>query len=557
MWRGWVMCLITWLVLSNAVKAQSQHGFRISFADKVGTEHSLSNPLTFLSQRSLDRRTAQGIALDNTDLPVSARYVDSILTLTGGKLHITSRWFNYAIVLVSDSADILALQNKPYISKIEYMALYQGGLHKPGRTAEDTTQFTPGMKTTGSADYYGDAYRQTSLVRGDYLHDIGRKGQGKLIAVLDEGFTGVNTSPAFDSMMQSGRMVDGFNYSNISTNVFTNGQHGTSSLSTIAGNLPGIYVGSAPYADYALYITEISGSEQEIEMDNIVAASERADSVGADVITISLGYDAFSAPAPRSLTYAQINGSTTIAARGANMATTKGILFVATAGNEGGGSWNYILTPGDADSALTIGNVAPDGTMASNSSYGPNSSGRVKPDVCAQGNPAYIIRGGSLPTTAYGTSLSTPQMAGWAVCLMQSATGTALQPWQVRSAIQKSAHLFNTPGPHTGYGIPNFHTALETLNVEKLPQMPNAQNWINVGPNPFDDEITIRFYLQRRGNLQWILTDISGRVIFTQEQAVISGVQTFKPNLPALQPGIYILKAIAGDQQAVTKIVKR
>lgn len=550
MCRGWILCFVGLLIISCSAIAQPQYGFRINFTDKGGTTHSLSNPLGYLSQRAIDRRTAQNIPIDSTDLPVSPDYMDSVLTLTGGKLHMTSKWFNYTVLLLDDSSDILTLQGKPFIDTIAYIAYYPAGLHKNGKVTPPVQK-----KTTGSAIYYGDAWQQTALVRGDYLHDIGRKGEGKLIAVLDEGFEGVDTGPAFDSLMNSTRLIDQYNYRDAVSNVFMNGLHGTTSLSTMAGNLPGTYVGTAPYADYALYITEIQGSEQVIEMDNIVAASERADSVGADIITISLGYDRFNLPAMFSLTYADIDGKTTIAAKAANVATAKGILFVASAGNEGGGSWNYILTPGDADSAITVGSVGLDRVPAGNSGYGPNSSGRIKPDVCMVGQPASVMRNGPNPLLSSGTSWATPQLAGWAACLMQ--TSTTLTPYQVRTAIQKSAHVYNNPGVQLGYGVPNFHTALDYLNIKNLPNMPDNGNWLTVSPNPFDKQLTIRVYSEQNTKAELVLTDIAGRVVYTTTANVAAGVRTIVPELPELNPGIYFLKATMEDKELTQKILRR
>ena len=557
MCRGVVLCLVGLLIFSGVAVAVPQYGFRISFTDKAGSTQSLSNPLGFLSQRAIDRRSAQSIIIDSTDLPVSPAYMDSVLVLTTGKVHITSKWLNYTVLLLDDSSDILALQGKPFIKSIEYIAYYPAGLHKPARTTTTTQNgtFSLPMKTTGSALYYGDSYLQTNLVMGDYLHDLGWKGQGKIIAVLDEGFADVNTAPAFDSMVNSGRLIDQYNYANATTNVFTNGLHGTTSLSTMAGNLPGKYVGSAPYAQYALYTTEIPGSEQVIEMDNIVAASERADSIGADIITISLGYDRFTLPVSFSLTYADIDGKTTIAAKGANMATTKGILFVASAGNEGGGSWNYILTPGDADSAMTIGSVGTDKIPAGNSGYGPNSAGHIKPDVCMLGQPASVMHNGPNPFLSSGTSWATPQLAGWAACLMQ-ASGN-FTPYQLRTAIQKSAHVYNNPGVQLGYGVPNFHYALQLLNVQDLPKMPDAKEWITASPNPFNDKLVLRIYKDRNGTVDISLTDISGRVVHSEALQVGAGIQKADISLPQLPTGIYYLKAVSADKEVVIKILKR
>lgn len=558
MCRGVVLCLFGLLISAGVVTAQQQHGFRISFTDKGGTPHTFADPTTYLSQRAIDRRNKFNIAIDSTDLPVSPAYMDSVLTQTGGKFHMASKWFNYTILLLNDSSDILTLQGKPFIKSIEYIAFYPSGLHKPTKQTAPTGNYSPyqlPMKTTGTAAYYGHPYNQVELVNGDYLHDLGWKGQGKLIALLDEGFANVNSAPAFDSMISDGRLVDQYNYVDANTDVFSNGMHGTTSLSTIAGNLPGTYVGSAPLADFALYITEVRGTEQVLEMDNVTAASERADSAGADVITISLGYDRFNLPEPTSLTYADIDGKTTIAARAANMATTKGILFVASAGNEGGGSWNYILTPGDADSAMTVGSVGLDRVPAPSSGFGPNSAGRIKPDVCMVGYPASVMRNGPNPDFSSGTSWATPQLTGYAACLMQ--TNKDFTPYEIRTAIQKSAHFYNNPGDQLGYGVPDFRYALQLLNINDLPRFPDADNWLSISPNPVQDRAIIRLYNEKSGNADITITDVSGRAVYHNSYATSTGVQTIDISLQQLSRGMYFLKANNGEQEKMVKVVKR
>ncbi|MDD3005806.1 MAG: peptidase S8, partial [Flavobacterium sp.] len=47
----------------------SQEDAWVYFTDKPDAATYLADPLTMLTQRSLDRRTAQGIALNNTDVP--------------------------------------------------------------------------------------------------------------------------------------------------------------------------------------------------------------------------------------------------------------------------------------------------------------------------------------------------------------------------------------------------------------------------------------------------------------------------------------------------------
>lgn len=426
------------------VNAQTpQYAYRIGFKDKQGAP-DLSNPLSLFSQRALDRRSAQGISLDSTDRPVSPVYVNDIFTTISGKLHVTSRWLNQIVVLVTDTSNIAAVRSKPFVAYTDYVGYFGSGLYK--QTSEGDTGKM--QKTTGSSAYYGTAYDQTKFVNGDYLHDRGYKGKGKLIAVMDEGFAGVNTGPVFDSLMKSGRLADTRNFVYNNNDVFTSFNHGTGCLSTIAGNIPGTYVGSAPEADIALYVTEYAYGDMPIEMDNMLAAAERADSVGADVISASVGYNTFSSPF-KSLVYADIDGKTTVAAKAANMATKKGILFVITAGNEGGGGWNYVLTPGDADSAITIGGATLNRSAVSSSGNGPNATGRVKPDVCMLGSNVSVMFTSTTPSYLGGTSYATPQLAGWAACLIQ-ATSTNATPYRIRTAIIKSGHLYATPGPQMG-----------------------------------------------------------------------------------------------------------
>lgn len=533
------------------VNAQTpQYAYRIGFKDKQGAP-DLSNPLSLFSQRALDRRSAQGISLDSTDRPVSPVYVNDIFTTISGKLHVTSRWLNQIVVLVTDTSNIAAVRSKPFVAYAEYVGYFGSGLYK--QTSEGDTGKM--QKTTGSSAYYGTAYDQTKFVNGDYLHDRGYKGKGKLIAVMDEGFAGVNTGPVFDSLMKSGRLADTRNFVYNNNDVFTSFNHGTGCLSTIAGNIPGTYVGSAPEADIALYVTEYAYGDMPIEMDNMLAAAERADSVGADVISASVGYNTFSSPF-KSLVYADIDGKTTVAAKAANMATKKGILFVITAGNEGGGGWNYVLTPGDADSAITIGGATLNRSAVSSSGNGPNAAGRVKPDVCMLGSNVSVMFTSTTPSYLGGTSYATPQLAGWAACLIQ-ATSTNATPYRIRTAIIKSGHLYATPGPQMGYGVPDFGMAHNLLNVNDTPKEElTSVNWVMATPNPTKDVVTVRLLMQQTGNATISLIDASGRLVSKNQYNFNAGKQSIQVNMPA-SAGMYLLKVNANDKQKTIRLVKQ
>jgi serine protease AprX len=554
MWRK-VICGsgVIALLLGNKATA-TQYAFQVTFSDKNNTPYSLSSPLDYLSPRALARRTQQSIAVDSTDLPVDPAYLDSVLTLTGGKMHTVSRWLNLCVVLLTDSTQIHNLDSKPYITSTKLVGYYSGILHKPANTTSGVPYIAP-KNTAAGAAFYGDTWFQTSLVNGNVLHDMGFNGAGKLIAVIDEGFAGVDTHPGFDSMITSGRLADVHNFTLNTNNVYGYGAHGTKVLSTMAGYVPNTFVGSAPLAAYALYITEDGNSEQPVELTNMVAAIERADSLGADIVTTSLGYNTFDNFSDNLIFATELNGRSTSVAKAANMATHKGILFVATAGNEGTNTWHMILTPGDADSALTIGSVDATGAAWYSSGYGPNSSGQVKPDVCAYGHNANIFSLGGY-TAEDGTSFSTPQIAGWAACLWEANPGAT--PAHVRQAIIKCASSYSAPDPHLGYGIPNFQCTEQLLDVTDLHSIFADSHWVIAGPDPFTDNLNLYVSPAATDYVNFTITDMSGRAVSAFQLYALKGNNTaVSISLPGLPAGIYMLRAVSPTQQQVLRLIRQ
>jgi len=565
------LCLLLAFSLVNVANAQ-QDAFQVTFTDKNNTPYTFSDSLAYLSPRSLARRANQHIPIDSTDLPVNPAYVDSVLNITGGLFYETSRWLNMCIILLptADKTQILNLAGKPYISSIKEVGSYCTDLYSVNIHHDTAT--TPALQrtTSGDAAYYGQTWTQTQQVNGNYLHDNGYNGAGKLIAVLDAGFVGTNTHPWFDSLWASGRVVDTFDFTYHNTEVFGYDTHGTEVLSTMAGYVPDSFVGTAPLAMYALYITEYDPDDQPLELDNMIAGAERADSIGADVITESLGYDLFQS-ACTGQTYPQnfdsLDGKTTVAARAANFATKKGILFVATAGNDGQppipGFGDHIMTPGDADSALTIGAVDETGAIASFSGYGPNAAGRIKPDVCAMGLNTIVFNptpstGGQPFMANSGTSFSTPQVAGWAACLLEANPTST--PAQIRQAIIKCASMYTDPDTsgQFGYGIPNFECAAQALDIPDTPNPSASSNFVAATPNPFYSRFTLSVAPNTTGNVNFRLIDMAGNEVLYFQNYLDQG---YNPpfSIPAgnLPPGIYILKAIASTQQQVLKLEKR
>lgn len=524
--------VLTLLFSSYFGAAQTpEYAYRVYFKNKTATTFSLSSPAQFLTQRSIQRREKYHIPIDSSDLPVCLSYIDSVLAVTNGTLHSVSKWQNTIVVLMTDSSLIHLANIFPFYKKSKLVAVYPNGLLRP-----DSASAEP--KPTGfDHNYYGAAWNQISLCNGQYLHQQGLTGRGQLIAFIDAGFPGVNTISAFDSIRNSNRILDRWNFVHNSEMATDEGEHGTAVLSVVAANLPQTFVGTAPGAEIALYTSEDLNSEQPIEEDNWVAAAERADSLGADIITTSLGYNTFDPPFPDE-TYNQLDGKTTFVAQGANKAVTKGILVLASAGNEGITPWHYILTPGDADSALTIGAVDSSNSVFLSSSYGPNAAGILKPDVVAMGVQSAVIFSSGNVTNASGTSFATPVIAGLAACLMQA--DTLQTPFQIRQLIKKSADHFNQPTNQLGDGLPDFQVALNQLTSIQSPNDAGHFSW-RIFPNPVNgSSLFIRFSGHHPTNFSLRLVNLNGETVLTRSFKQQEG-GLLQLKLPALTTGIYFL----------------
>ena len=282
------------------------------------------------------------------------------------------------------------------------------------------------------------------------------------IAVIDAGFINADILPAFDSLWINNQIlgqrdfVDGDNW------VLDAHTHGMVILSILGANLPNELMGSAPKANYWLLRSEDAGSEYRIEEENWVSAAEFADSAGVDVINTSLGYSTFD-DTLQNYNYKDMDGRTTRISRGAVKAASKGILVVVSAGNERNKLWKYITAPADADSILAVGAVDEFGTLASFSSVGPSSDGRIKPDVAAQGVGTVAQGLGGL-IGCNGTSCSSPVIAGLAACLWQA--NKQMSNVEIIEMIKQSSSQYQNPDTLTGYGLPNFANALSQIGAD-------------------------------------------------------------------------------------------
>lgn len=421
--------------------------YRLWLTDKANSSFSTEHPEEFLSPESISRRNRQNIPIEVGDLPVCKQYIETITSL-GVAPVVTSRWLNTVVISLDDTSVLAAIRALPFVRKAECVWKNNSSPSMISKRKRATIQH---LEAYENGDY-GKSYAQIALNGIDSLHIQGYRGENMTIAVLDGGFYNANNNPTIDPAHIVG--TRDFPHGTFS---YVSDIHGAMVLSCMLSNDPQNYIGSAPQARYWLIVTEDDNSEYPVEEDYWVAGAELADSVGADIINTSLGYNRFD-DASMNYSWDDLDGATSFCSRGATIAASKGMLVVVAAGNEGDNRWEKITMPGDAPGILTVGAVSPDGARASFSSIGFTADGRTKPDVMATGSPARMIGDGHEVISAQGTSFATPILCGGIACLWQ-----ARPEWSVAElieAVQQSGSRADAPDKYMGFGIPNLNQAL-------------------------------------------------------------------------------------------------
>lgn len=461
--------------------AQAQEDAWVYFNNKPDETFYLSNPLQMLTQRSLDRRTSQGIALDNSDVPIAQSYIDQVTAAIGITVMAKSKWLN-ALHVRGTQADIQVLTSLSFVSSVEYAnQTLNNRIGFSNQTIFSRVNKSNNMEFSFD---YGTSANQIQMLNGHVLHQENHTGTGKIIAVLDSGFLNVNSAAPFQRLFDNNLILGGYNYVNQNTDVYTLNNHGTMVLSCMGGYVEGQLIGTAPDANYYLFVTEDVASENPVEESYWVEAAEEADRLGVDVITSSLGYFGYD-NSNYSHVYSEMTGNKAFASRGANIAFSKGIVVIASAGNSGATADPYVGVPAEATNVLAIGAVKSDETYAAFSSIGPSFDGRVKPDIMAQGQASVVSNTSGTIVTANGTSFSAPIMAGMITSFWSALPN--LTAVEVVQFVKQSADRYTVPTNLYGYGIPDFQLAFN--NALEMNTIENET--VVLYPNPITDSLTI------------------------------------------------------------------
>lgn len=468
---------VLFLTISSLSFAQKKHF--VYLTDKDSTPYSIDNPIEFLSQKSIDRRTKHGVSILKRDLPVNPVYIDSLSSL-GAEVWYPSRWFN-AVLIKADSITMDSINALGFVNNSTLLekTIKQEPFDEVQWLNDNTKQIPVGEKGPESLDY-GQSYNQSAMIGVNKMHSLGYDGSGLTIAVMDNGFSNVNIINAFSNLINENRVLGTYDFVENNDSVYDVGSHGTMVLSTMAAFSDNEMIGTAYGASYYLFVTENVNAELLDEEVNWLIAAERADSLGVDLINTSLGYSQFQ-DASMNHVYADLDGKTTIISKASEIAANTGMLIVSSAGNEAGNGWHYIRAPGDADSIITAGAININWEKTSFSSVGPTADGRIKPDLCALGKDVAVVDPFGSVLLSNGTSFSAPILCGLAAGFWQAHP--ELTSHEVIDYLKQSATQYNNPDTLQGWGVPNFKVAHVlaggTIGVEK-----QFKNDVFFFPNP-------------------------------------------------------------------------
>lgn len=536
-----ILLLIVFLV-ANAAFSQEEDAW-VFFTDKPNAQFYLDNPLQMLTQRALDRRAAQAISLNVNDAPIEPTYYAQVAAYEGITVKAKSKWMNCVHVRGTQQS-ILALNELSFVQSIKFA---DNSLNSGGKKS-NPKPISPVNKSLDVAESfnYGNSQNQIQMLNGHLIHQANYTGQGKIIAVLDSGFINVNSTSPFQRLFDNNLILGGYNYVSQNEDVYSLHNHGTMTLSCMGGFVDGELVGTAPNAHYYLFVTEDVTEENPVEESFWVEAAEEADRLGADIISTSLGYYGYDNP-NYSHVYTNMTGDVAFASKGANIAFSKGMIVVASAGNSGGNPepLNHIGVPAEATNVLAVGAVQANENYASFSSIGPGYENRIKPEVMAQGQASVVANTSGTVQTASGTSFSCPIMAGMIASFWSVFPDFSNQ--QIIQLVKQSADRYNNPNDQYGYGIPDFEQA---MNMGLLAVNQNQIEQFQFFPNPTNENITL-VSTSILGSEVTFYNSL-GQVVLSKK--IENPIQTI--SLESMNSGVYYFTIPTSDKMYQGKIIK-
>ncbi len=540
---------ITLLIIGvNSFAQIAPDKYWVQFTDKNNTPYSIDKPEEFLSERAIQRRVKYDIALDEKDIPVNPSYIEAVKN-AGATILNPSKWLNGVTIETYDESVLKAIENLPFVKKTRTLLDEPLKQMLKQESFFNETNVENVLEVENLRGHYGNAATQIELLNGVSLHEMGYQGEGIWIGICDSGYEGADVHDAFQNMRDENRLLGTRDFVYKNGIVYSDDHHGTACLGLMAGYIPNKYVGTAPKASYFLCRTENVNSENVIEEYNWVSAAEYMDSLGIDMISTSLGYIGFDDP-DASHGYSDFDGETCVITIGSEIASSRGILCVAAAGNEGDTKFPYVGAPGDGRNVLTVGGVKADGLKTSFSSIGPTYDGRIKPDVMSFAYAVAVASPGNNFYEGNGTSFAAPSVSGMIACYWQAKRD--FPEHKIRDAVKQSADNFSTPNNEYGYGIPDFGRALGLLNLEDC-DIFDEKSLFSVFPNPSNGVVELMFNNDEKVAI--MVYDMIGNMIYSTDnhKTDVTNVNAFLSNLKG---GTYFINVIGEETNRTRKLIK-
>ncbi len=543
-----IVLLIGFTNISSKAQ-ENTYKYVVYFIDKKGVDFSIEQPDQFMSSKALERRAKFNIPIVENDLPVSPDYLNNLVDL-GYEVKGTSNWLNAALIIHDEQIDIVAFDGEDYVKDVTWVSLSRMG----GRNELNESNYDNLIIQTRYDEDYGEAAQQIYMLNGDFMHRNGYSGENMTIAVIDAGFKNTNEIEAFDHLRANDRITATYDFVDYDHDVYETSGHGTAVLSTMAGKIEGSFLGTAPDANYILLKSEDINSEQLVEEFNYVLALEYADQMGADLINTSLGYTTFNHSLMNHVPI-DLDGDQLIASKGADIAASKGMLVVNSAGNLGDSNWKYISMPADGDSVLAVGAVDIFEERVAFSGQGiPEAQENIKPNIMALGQQAAIINQSGEIAFGNGTSFSGPITTGLVSCLWQAFPDKTNM--EIINAVEQSSSQYLSPDYLKGYGIPDFQAAYALLFQDKN-EIENLSG-INVFPNPFYNNITITLPELTDQDLTINLINDMGQILLSRYESS-GNRKTINLEFQGgrgLNSGLYFLEVRTIDNVYMFKVLK-
>ncbi|MDD3804251.1 MAG: S8 family serine peptidase [bacterium] len=546
----------------------------------------------YVTELSKERRREKNKPVfTSLDIAVSERYKSEV-EKTGAKIQNVSKWLNGVSVIATEE-QIRSIKKFHFVKKTEDVAV--------GRTLPDLnpvglkildakTAFTDSSED--EYDYGVNGESQIKMLGINKLHNIGYTGRGVRLALFDTGLLMTRDVSSVDSsvsppettwtepvcvhsalervnIITSYDFIKDYPFAGITEGGASDEvrqlDHGTKMLALIAGYAGGELVSPAFGAEFLIAKTEIVDSEIVAEEDNWIRAVEWADSLGADIISSSLGYKEW-------YPYSVLTGDSTNIAKAANYASDSfGIVVVNSMGNikniDIDSPDTMIVSPADAKSVIAVGGIDDNLMHSTVSSTGPTydmklimdtmtssldsfmidlrslfedknsfidslimlekTGFRFKPNICALSEWPYTVTDSAEGFNyTLGTSGAAALIAGGCALLLQAHPDW--DPAMVKKALYNTAYapyestepettFYAIPNLAVGYGIADFYEAVMFADTDEVHAIESSA-LLPPFPNPYsisNSVMVIPFELKRTiSNLMLYIYTLDGKLVY-------------------------------------------